>query len=143
MTAPRSRKEEKKYDKWKKTADTSICIFCDVKKGESRFVESTKHFNVIKNEFPYTLWDNQTVTDHLMITPKKHTTSLSTFTDPEKIEYFDLVQKYESKGYNIFERAPETKTRSIPHQHTHLIKQADDFIKFIFSIHKPYLRITK
>ncbi len=143
MTATRTRKEEMLYHKWRKTADQTVCVFCEVKKTDKRFVEETPHFFVIKNDFPYSLWDHQGVESHLMITPKMHTSNLSNLTNQQKIEYFDLIEKYESKGYNIFARSPYSIVKTIPHQHTHLIKPTKGLMKFIFSINKPYIRIAK
>lgn len=143
MTAPRSRHQQLKYDRYQKTTDKTVCVFCDVKKDEPRFIEATSHFLVIRNAFPYSLWDNQGVSDHLMITPKMHTSNLGDISDAEKIEFFNLLEKYEAKGYNFFARSPHSKMKSVPHQHTHLIKPEAGMKRFVFALNKPYIRIAK
>lgn len=143
MTAQRSRKEEKVYEKYLAHADNNICDFCAIEKGDAQFVEATTYFKVIKNLFPYSMWDSQGVGDHLMITPKIHTSNLSAMTIGQKAEYVDLLEKYEAKGYNIYARAPASEIKSIIHQHTHLIKPAGKVRGFVFMIRKPYFRITK
>jgi ATP adenylyltransferase len=143
MTATRSRKEEKVYKKYLKMTDHSICSFCPIKAGEDQFVEETKNFKIIKNIFAYSIWDGQKVVDHLMVTPKKHTDSLAAMAPAEKIEYVDIIEKYESQGYNIYSRAPASAIKSIPHQHTHLIKTEGDSKRFVFLLRKPYIRIVR
>ena len=72
--------------------------------------KTTKEF-LIKNRFPYSIWDGQIVVDHLMITPKEHTDNLSGTPDKGKIEYLDIIKKFEDKGYNIYARAPVSKIK--------------------------------
>lgn len=143
MTAPRTRKEEKRYDKWKKFGDRTVCVFCDVNNSQDRFVAETPHFFIIKNDYPYSMWDHQGVADHLMVTPKRHIQELSGLSDEEKVEYVNLLQEYESKGYSIFTRSFSSITKSVPHLHTHFIKPDGVLKKFMFFINKPFLRITK
>jgi len=143
MTATRSRKEEKIYKKHLKSTNRNDCAFCIIKKGNRQLVEETNNFKIIKNIFAYSLWDGQKVTDHMMITPKKHTDSLANMQPKEKIEYVDLVEKYEKLGYNIYSRAPSSAIKSIAHQHTHLIKTEGDSKRFIFLLRKPYIRIVR
>jgi diadenosine tetraphosphate (Ap4A) HIT family hydrolase len=143
MTATRSRKEEKFYKKYLKTVDKNVCVFCAIKKGSDQLVVTTKHFKVITNIFPYSVWDGQEVVDHLMITPKKHTDSLKDMPDSQKVEYVNLIESYEQNGYNIYARAPINKTKSVVHQHTHLIKTDGALKKLIVFSTKPYVRIVK
>ncbi|MEO6109733.1 MAG: hypothetical protein ABIP50_01840 [Candidatus Saccharimonadales bacterium] len=143
MTATRTTKAEHAYRKHLRTADTDVCVFCGVKKGDQRYIAETKSFQVVRNNFPYTLWDNQPVAEHLMITPKQHIGNLNKLTDEQKIEYLDLLEKYTIKGYNTYTRASTSKIRTIAHYHTHLIKPGDSITTFVFSIRKPYIRITK
>ena len=143
MTATRSRQEEKNYKKYLQTADKKACVFCPIKKGDDNYIEETTNFKVIRNRFAYSLWDGQKVTDHLMITPKKHTDDLANMTPKEKSEYVDLVDKYERLGYNIYSRSTTNAIRSIAHQHTHLIKTEGGNKRFVFLLRKPYIRIIK
>lgn len=143
MSATRSRKEQVLYKKYLKTVDKNVCVFCEIKKGSDQLLSSTKYFKVIKNIFPYSIWDGQKVVDHLMVTPKKHTDSLKNMPDTQKVEYVNLIETYEQKGYNIYARAPVSKMKSIIHQHTHLIKTEGMHKKLIVLNTKPYLRIVK
>jgi diadenosine tetraphosphate (Ap4A) HIT family hydrolase len=143
MSATRSRKEQIYYKKYLKTVDKSVCVFCEIKKGSDQLLSVTKHFKVIKNIFPYSIWDGQKVVDHLMVTPKKHTDSIKDMPDSQKVEYVNLIELYEQKGYNIYARAPVSKMKSIVHQHTHLIKTEGAHKKLIVLSTKPYLRIVK
>lgn len=142
MTATRSRKEEKDYKKYLKTINHTDCVFCVIKKGNEQLVEETKNFKVIKNIFAYSLWDGQAVTDHMMITPKKHSDSLANMRPKEKVEYVDLIEKYEKLGYNIYARAPSSVIKSVIHQHTHLIKTEGSSKRLVLLLRKPYFRIV-
>jgi diadenosine tetraphosphate (Ap4A) HIT family hydrolase len=143
MTATRSRREEKSYKKYLKTAQRNTCAFCVIKKNNHQLVTTTSHFKIITNIFPYSLWDGQKVISHLMITPKRHTDSLSNMKPDEKVEYVDLIEQYEYQGYNIYARAPSSSVKSIIHQHTHLIKTDGKTRRFVFLIRKPYFRIVR
>jgi hypothetical protein len=143
MSATRSRKEEKKYKKHLKHFGVDACAFCPIQKDSDQFIEETAHFKVIKNIFAYSLWDGQSVTDHLMVTLKKHTDNLASMTTKEKVDYVDLIEKYEKLGYNIYARAPTSKIKSISHQHTHLIKTKGNAKRLIFLLRKPYFRIVR
>lgn len=143
MTAPRSRHEESIYRKHLKTAKAEACVFCAIQKGDDQYVEETEYFKVIKNNFPYSLWDGQTVVDHLMITPKKHTDSLKSMKSAEKVEYVDLLEKYEKQGYNVYLRAPVSVIKTVVHQHTHLIKTEGGPKKLVLHMRKPYIRVVR
>lgn len=143
MTATRSRREEHKYKKHLSEVDKSVCAFCAIRDHDSQWVAETKYFKVIKNIFPYSLWDSQNVVDHLMVTPKNHTDSLSAMKPAQKVEYVDLIEKYELKGYNIYARAPASIIKSIKHQHTHLIKTSGRPKGFLFFLRKPYFRFHR
>lgn len=140
----RSRKENKVYRTHIKNVHKKTkCIFCDLKEGDAQFIKETKSFKIVKNAFPYSFWDNQTVIDHIMILPKKHVDSISSFTAQESIEFVDILSSYELQGYNIWARSPKSILKSVIHQHTHLIKPGNKRWKFLFYIHKPNIRIAK
>lgn len=143
MTVSRSRKEVKTYKQYQKTIDKSICDFCAITENDVQHITITKYFKVIKNIFPYSIWDSQRVVDHLMVTPIAHTDTIKNMSDEQKIEYVDIIEGYEQQGYNIYARAPGSKMKSIVHQHTHLIKTEGDPKKFILHTMKPYVRIVK
>jgi diadenosine tetraphosphate (Ap4A) HIT family hydrolase len=144
MTATRSRKEEVTYKNYLRTIDRNACQFCDIDENSPQLLKDYKYHRVIKNIFGYSIWDGQKVVDHLMIIPKRHTDNLSQKSDQEKIEYVDLVRKYESRGYNTYSRAPSSAVKSVIHQHTHLIKTIGQSKNFVFMMRKPfYWRIVK
>jgi diadenosine tetraphosphate (Ap4A) HIT family hydrolase len=86
MTAPRSRKKQLEYLDYLKHDDSTVCSFCIIREGQDQFVEQTKHFKIIKNRFPYSLWDGQTVADHLLVTPLVHRSNLKGMSVEEKAE---------------------------------------------------------
>src|SRR5690606_219671 len=98
MTATRSTKEELQYHKYRRTQDESSCSFCTIRKESDQYVKETDQFRVIRNRFPYSIWDGQSVIDHLMITPKKHTDNLGDVDSDGASEYLKLVHEYELKG---------------------------------------------
>ena len=140
----RSQKETRIYKKYRRSfRGKKNCVFCEINSSSNELVQEAQHFKVIKNKFPYSLWDEQSVEDHLMIVPKKHTDTLSDLTPNEAKEYVVLVSAYEKHGYNVWARAPQSTIKSVIHQHTHLIKPGKKVIKFLFYIRNPYMRIRK
>ena len=122
MSLVRSRKVERAYNKYRQSrVESDGCDFCTIQPGDANFVAESAHFKVIANAFPYDKWDNQLVSEHLMILPKVHILSLGNLSSKECDEYVSLVSEYEFKGYSIYARAPGSKSRTIPHQHTHLL----------------------
>jgi diadenosine tetraphosphate (Ap4A) HIT family hydrolase len=143
MTASRNRKETLAYRKYLKNLQPGHdCEFCSIGKKDPQFVSQTKYFKVIRNIFPYSMWDDHTVKDHLLILPKEHTDTLSSLPQASKIEYVELISKYESKGYNIYARSPGHASKSVIHQHTHLIKSGNRRKQLVVHSRKPYLRLS-
>jgi len=139
----RSRKENKTYSRYTKNVQKAgVCEFCDIKEGDEGFVKELTYFKVIYNKFPYTFFDYHKITDHLLVIPKKHTDTISSFTADEALEYTQLVGDYEAKGYDVFSRAPSSKQKSVPHQHTHLIKPVGKEIKTMIYTKKPFIRVV-
>lgn len=143
MTAVRSRKQQDEYRKYLKTIVSAECVFCIIKTGSDQLIEETDNFKVIINKFPYSLWDGQKVIDHKMITPKKHVDSLKSMQSNQKVEYVDLLEKYEKQGYNVYFRAPVSVIKTVVHQHTHLIKTTGGPKRFVFHTRKPYFRMVR
>lgn len=140
----RSRQAAKEYKRYREqTKNSNVCQFCEIEQGNPELVEMTKSLKVITNRFPYSLWDGQGVTDHLMIVPKKHLYSLNDLTLDEAHEYLQLVSRYEKDGYNIYARAPASNRRTIVHQHTHLIKLDGSSKKVIVYNNKPKIIFFK
>jgi len=143
MSATRSRQEDLIY-KAHLARQPKGCSFCAIKKGDAQYIDSTKSFKVIRNIFPYSIWDGQAVADHLMVVPKKHTESLGGLNAAQSSEFIKLIDRYEKQGYNIYARAPQSEIKSIPHQHTHLIKTKGAPKKLLFLMRKPfYFRLPK
>ncbi len=142
MTATRSRKEEKEYKEFRKTAPKD-CPFCNVSTDDEDFIEETEYFVVIKNKFPYSLWDYQGVSSHLMVVPKEHTDNLSKLPGEAAVEFVKIISKYEEKSYNIYARAPSSVIKSVVHQHTHLIKPTGRPKRFVFLLRKPFVRFVR
>lgn len=140
----RSRKQEKEYFRYKRThAHKKGCDFCVIDKSFEHFVRETKSFKVIKNIFPYSAWDDQDVVEHLLVVPKRHVVTLDELSGPEAIEYIGIIASYESKGYNVYLRAPQSSIKSVPHQHAHFIKPGKRTHKVMFVLRRPYLRIVR
>ncbi len=146
MTAPRSTKIEHSYQRLRRRAHTLVedCPFCSINQYSPQFIEETSMFQVIRNIAPYSIWDGQGVSDHLMIIPKWHTEKLGDLDGDAASEFLKLVDKYEERGYSLFARAPLSKMKSVIHQHTHLILSNSKHKNFILYFRKPfYLRISR
>ena len=114
----------------------SACAFCAVASGprgdkSHEVIQAGEYSLVIANLFPYDVWEHMDVENHLLIIPKRHVTTMDELTPDERQEMMDLFCKYESAGYNLYARAPQSTARTIAHIHTHLIK------------HKPNVRPPK
>lgn len=70
--------------------------------------------------------------------PKRHVLSLKELTDEEKLDHMNIIAAYEAEGYNIYARSVDSSTRSVPHQHTHLIKASGKRAKAVLFLQKPY-----
>lgn len=139
MTATRSRKEEKEYMRYHRTLDKGSCVFC----GYKGALAESEHFMVIRNIYPYSVWDSHKVADHLLVVPKEHTDTMSGHDEKKVVEMHALLAPYEKEGYNVYSRAPGSTVKSIIHQHTHLIKTEGNAKKVIFMMRRPfYIRIA-
>jgi diadenosine tetraphosphate (Ap4A) HIT family hydrolase len=142
--ATRTRKDEKRYAQHRKEIHSKTeCIFCDYTMKDKSFISETKSFKIIDNIFPYTHWDGQGVLDHIMVVPKKHTDTLSDLTSYEAVEYVELIASYESRGYSVYSRAPDSTRKTVIHQHTHLIKLDNQTKNLVLHVRKPYIRLIK
>jgi diadenosine tetraphosphate (Ap4A) HIT family hydrolase len=101
------------------------CAFCHIGglgNGITEVVEEIGHFWVVKNAFPYAMFDNADATDHLLIIPKKHVESIAELAPSERAELIEIVSRYEEQGYSWLGRSASNAAKSMSHQHTHLIK---------------------
>lgn len=110
------------YEEFKR-AYTGTCKFCDLYHSDDdpQVIARHIHFFVIKNHYPYAIWDELPVNRHLMIVPNRHVAKLSELNLDERTEYARLLTEYEDAGYSIYSRAARNISRSIIHQHTHFI----------------------
>jgi diadenosine tetraphosphate (Ap4A) HIT family hydrolase len=131
------RKTRKMYKSFPKAAH---CHFCDVREMKE-ILEETEYARVIRNRVSYDIWEMRKVIDHLMVIPKRHARSLNDLTDPERLDIMKLLGKYEADHYNVYARSIESMTRSVDHQHTHLIKTTSKLGKVLIFLHKPYILI--
>lgn len=142
MTEFRSYRIQKAYERQLKGSirKTKRCNLCD--EGEDRSLDrSTKLFWIIRNNYPYSLWDSSRVKEHLMIVPKRCVDSISSFNSEELQEFGQLLQKFESKDFNFYGRNSRSSIKTISHQHTHLLQINNLRIRFIFYLKKPRIRI--
>ena len=132
---------EKNYSKYKLSHPKSeVCGFCDIVAGKTReVIDETEACVVVANKFAYDLWDGCGVEEHLMVLPKAHVDSLYDLTDNEKIDYMNTASKYEKLGYSLYARSPGNATKSVVHQHMHLIKIDNQPKKWILYLRRPHI----
>lgn len=118
-----------------------FCGFDDDKKDE--VVNDYEYFWLVGNIFAYDIWDDQGVTDHLMIVPKRHIDSVGDMSDKELLEYSNILGVYDKLGYSIYARSCGNAIKSVVHQHTHLLKLDGKEISFMFYNKKPYICVKK
>jgi diadenosine tetraphosphate (Ap4A) HIT family hydrolase len=121
---------------------SSGCTFCK-EVGGSKIIQETETMFVIPNRVAYDMFEGRRVIDHLMVIPKHHRTTIQDFTDQEKIDQMTVIGQYEPDGYNVYVRGVGSISRSVDHQHTHLIKLTNDKPKFIFFAEKPHILIDR
>jgi diadenosine tetraphosphate (Ap4A) HIT family hydrolase len=121
---------------------SSGCTFCK-EVGGAKIVQETETMFVIPNRVAYDMFEGRRVIDHLMVIPKHHRTTIRDFTDKEKIDQMTIIGQYEPDGYNVYARGVRSISRSVDHQHTHLIKLTNDKPKFIFFAEKPHILIDR
>lgn len=119
---------EKRYEKSRKEqqaqyADGNLpCPLCeDIANRKVLF--STKTMHIMKNDYPYYMFDDLVVKAHIMLVPKRHISQFSEFNRGEMVDYWKILQKLSDQGYNSMTRATGNHRRSVPgHLHTHLIQ---------------------
>lgn len=117
------------------------CNFCDLGEMTPQIVYESTHCFVIPNRVFYDIWELREVTDHLMVIPKEHAMSLQELMPEARLDIMNVLAKYEAEHYNIYARTPSSVSRSVVHQHTHLIKTKDDSARGALMMKKPYLFI--
>ena len=117
------------------------CNFCR-DQGDSIIKENDTMY-VIPNRVSYDVFESMRVLDHLMVIPKKHHETIATFSDEEKIDAMRLMGKYEAQGYSVYGRGMGSVSRSVKHQHTHLLKLDNKPSSLVIYARKPYFMIAK
>lgn len=137
------RKTRKQYSTYN-TGDKAAtgCTLCREVDGPKVLQQNDTMF-VIPNRVSYDMFEGRKVLDHLMVIPKRHIESISDFTDHEKIDQMMIAGDYESRGYNVYARGVASTSRSVAHQHTHLIKLADKGSNFILYARKPHILLDR
>lgn len=103
--------------------------------------EENETMYIIDNRVSYDVFEGRRVADHLMVIPKRHVETMASFTDQEKLDHMTLLGRYESAGYNVYARGVGSVSRSVKHQHTHLIKLTDKQPRAVIYAKKPYVLI--
>jgi ATP adenylyltransferase len=111
------------YINYLKTLNPSICPFC--KNIDHQVIRELEDFRIVKNFFPYDLWDQCKVLDHIMIIPRRHINGIKELNEKEVKEYFKILSEYEDLQYYTYTRAVSSKLKSVAHLHTHLIRIDD------------------
>lgn len=131
----RTKKSEQRYKKAKQLE--TKCPFCNLE--EDRIVSKKSNIYVIKNIYGYDIWDRRKVAEHLLIIPSKHLTSFSEINKKDSLDFMEILMEYSAEGYDIFTRATNSKTKSQPHFHTHLIKPKGKVYSSVSFNADPYL----
>jgi len=115
------------------------CTFCSADEYGANLVSEAEHTRIIRNRTPYDIWELRDVTDHLMVVPKQHTADLRDISDAAQLEIIKVIAEYEAAGYNVYARGRGSSTRSVEHQHTHLIKTNQKIAHGSLTLMKPYV----
>lgn len=111
------------YNNYLQTVDPNLCAFCELlSTNTQQVIAEHPNFLIAENRFPYNEWDAQLVTEHIMIIPKRHLMKFSEFTPGEASQFLEIITEFEDEGYSIYARAQQNKSRTITHQHTHLLR---------------------
>lgn len=137
------RSTRKHYVKHRVSDDTKgVCSFCNDKTIPTRTLSQSKTMYLVSIRTKYDVFEGRAVLDHLMVIPKRHSETLSDFTDTEKLEQMTIIGEYEAKGYDVYARSVTSIDRSVAHQHTHLIKMANKPMKYFVHLKKPYVLLN-
>ena len=140
--ANRARNVELAYIKHSKTSASLDCPFCNPDQPSEKYTDF-EHFRVVENRFPYAIWDDQHVLKHLMLVPKRHVDKISDFTAIEAKEFSELIGRYSSQGFSIYARAHSNTSKTIVHQHTHLLLMDNEKLTSTFWVKKPYILLHR
>lgn len=85
------------------------------------------------------MWDGHETTAHELLVPKRHVTGINAFTPEERQELMGLLCKADKEGYSFYGRHDGSKTKTVLHQHTHLIKISEKPINHMLYLRKPHI----
>lgn len=139
----RTRRNHFKYATYIKNRSESTCQFCELTNKDTQIIKETSSFWIIKNIFPYDVWDTAGVNNHLLIVPKRHVDSIAHFNDTESKDFVKQLATYEQRGFSVYARAANNSLKSVVHQHTHLIAIDNKIKKYILFSKKPRFLFTK
>lgn len=139
FVSTRKKLNQKRYDIYRNLKPNERCDFCKFDIENCEVIAEYDHFWIVENLFGYDIWDNMEVKEHLMIVPKCHTESISKLESNAITEYAKIIAKYDSQGYSFYARAAENESKSVPHQHTHLLKFCGKRKRLRLFVEKPYL----
>ena len=114
------------------------CAFCS-RQDIGSIIEVGKHVFVSENIIPYDVFEGGAVEKHYMLIPKEHRESMTEFTEAERLEYLEVLARYEAEGFNSYTRALSSKTRSVAHHHTHLLYTPGGKVRALLFLSKPYI----
>ena len=134
----RSRKVYAKHNK--NDAHVEGCTFC-IDETRVKAIDENEHAYIVRNRVSYDVFEGKEVLEHLLLVPKRHVESLAELKNDEKIAILDMMGKYEMDGYSVYARSVDSSTRSVKHQHTHLLKQKQSQARLLVYIKKPYTLI--
>lgn len=119
-----------------------VCTFCTSTRDEAILAQNDSMY-IVANRVAYDRFEGYAVADHLLVIPKQHRESLDEFTQEEVLDYHELASKYERLGYSIYARGFGSSTRSVAHQHTHLIKLTGKGPKILVYTARPHALIVR
>ena len=120
------------------------CVFCAFNdESHDQVLFTRDHFWIVKNLFPYSTWDLLPVEHHIMIVPKRHIDAISHFTDVEMKEYAAIIAEYDDMDYSSYARARGNKSKTVTHQHTHLIKLGKRHKAIGIYLSRPYINLHR
>lgn len=121
-----------------RTADK--CAFCNFDTDQpDDIIEQTELFTIVACMFSYDVWDSYPITEHLLLVPRRHVLSIHDYTPDEQRAYMELLMKYDKNGYTTYARSHADKTKSVPHQHTHLLKLGETPVRHMYYSRKPHV----
>lgn len=117
----RTKEIEDKYQKFLKTISEDYCPFCKNLDKES-IVLKFSNWIVVKNSFPYNIFEDEKVLDHLLFTPIRHVSCMEDLTWLEQNDFWHISEKLPNFIEYVLIRN-KIKDQSVKgHLHFHLLK---------------------